>query len=152
MKCIECGHSTQEKRQERELRVDLPYHVVVRDSPLHVCPNCDAEYPGVIAPERTFEALARWIAQRPGRLHSSEVRFIRNAMGWSQEQLGRRLGVAVETISRWENAKRPVGHQSELALRFLVLAGSEVADQLDSSEDPPVRVDVTNQTDVKAAG
>jgi len=151
MKCIECGYKTKEERQERTLQLDLPYHVVVRDSPLHVCPNCGAEYPGVTAPGRTFEALARWIAQRPGRLHGSEVRFIRNAMGWSQEQLGRRLGVAVETISRWENAKRPVGHQSELALRFLVLAGSEVADQLDSSKGPPVRVDVTNLAEIKAA-
>ena len=151
MRCIECGHQTEEKHQERELMLDLPYHVVVQDSPLQVCLNCGAEYAGVVAPERTFQALALWIVQRPGRLHGTEVRFIRNAMGWSQEQLGRRLGVAVETISRWENSKKPLGYQSELALRFLVLAGSEVADQLDSSEEPPVRLDVTNQTEIKAA-
>ena len=151
MKCIECGHATEQRVQARELQLDLPYHVMVQDSPLHVCPQCGAEYPGVVAPERTFKALATWMVRRPGRLHGSEVRFIRNAMGWSQDQLGRRLGVAIETISRWENAKKPVGYQSELALRFLVLAGDELADSLDSSEDPPFRIDVTNQTEIKAA-
>ena len=151
MKCIECGHETEGRLQDRELRLDLPYHVVVADSPVLVCPNCGAEYPGMSAPAATFASLARWIAQRPGRLQASEVRFLRNALAWSQGELGRRLGVAPETISRWENGKKPVGYQSELALRFLVIAGTKVADQLDSTEGPPARVELGSDSKVKVA-
>lgn len=151
MKCIECGGTTEARQQSRELQLDLPYNVVVHDAPVEVCPNCGAEYGGIAAPQRTFHAVADWIARRPGRLHGSEVRFLRNTMGWSQEQLGRRLGVAMETVSRWENARKPVGYQSELALRFLILVGDAVADQLSSDGDLPVRVEVENDAVVKAA-
>lgn len=152
MKCIECGHQTQEEKEDRELKLGLPYHVVARDNSVHVCPNCSARYPSLVAPQVTMESIASWIARRPGRLHGSEIRFVRNALGWSQELLGRRLGVAPETISRWENLKKPVGYQSELAIRFLVLAGSEIADALDSGSDLPAEVHVTGQQDVRAAG
>lgn len=150
MKCIECGTQTETREQSRELQLDLPYHVIVHDSPVEVCPNCGAEYAGVKAPAQTFKAVADWIARRPGRLHGSEVRYLRNTMGWSQEQLGRRLGVTVETISRWENARKPVGYQSELALRFLILVGDDVADQLSSGDGLPARVELENDTVVKA--
>ena len=151
MKCIECGHQTEIRHEDRRLDLGLPYHVVAKGAPVHVCQSCGASYAGLQAPRATLNALAQWIARRPARLHGSEIRFIRNAMGWSQDQLGRRLGVAVETISRWENSKKPVGYQSELALRFLVLAGGEVAERIDSGADLPSRVDVDNAQVVEAA-
>jgi DNA-binding transcriptional regulator YiaG len=152
MKCIACGHQTQEQVEDRELQLGLPYHVVAKDSPVHVCVECGARYAGFKAPASTLRSLATWVVQRPGRLHGTEIRFIRNSRGWSQEQLGRRLGVAAETISRWENSKKPVGYQSELALRFLVLAGNEVADQLDSDAGPPARVEFMDDMVIKAVG
>lgn len=151
MKCIECGHQTEAREEDRELVLGLPYHVVVSGAPVHVCPNCGARYPGLRAPQASLESLARWIVQRPGRLQASEVQFIRHTLGWSQEQLGRRLGVTVETISRWENGKRPLGYQSELALRFLVLAGDEVAERLDTETDLPATVRVTDDEVTEAA-
>ena len=151
MKCIECGTQTNDRLLDRELMVELPYRVVLRDSPAAVCPKCGEEYVGIQSPTETFLGLAQWIAKRPGRLHCSEVRFIRNALAWTQEQLGRKLGVAPETVSRWENGKKPVGYQSELALRFLVLVGSEVADQLDSTQDTPTKVEIGPGEEVRAA-
>ena len=151
MKCIECGAQTEERVIDRELQVALPYRVVLRDAPAAICPDCGEEYVGIRDPISTFMGLAQWIARRPGRLHGSEVRFIRNALAWTQEQLGRKLGVAPETVSRWENGKKPVGYQSELALRFLVLVGSQVADQLDSTQDVPARVEIGPGDDVRAA-
>jgi len=145
MKCIECGTRAESQQEDRELTLGLPYPVVVKDAPVHVCPACGARYHGLRTPTAIMETLAHWIARRPGRLHGTEVRFLRNALAWSQEQLGRRLGVTVETISRWENSRSPVGYQSELALRFLVLAGGEIAEQLDSGIAPPSRVDVIDQ-------
>ena len=152
MKCIECGSQTVSETASRELRADLPYKVILHEAPREVCPNCGETYDGIQAPAETFLGLAQWIARRPGRLHGSEVRFIRNALAWTQEQLGRKLGVAPETISRWETSKKPVGYQSELALRFLVLAGSKVADQLGSTQDLPGQVEIGPGDQVRAAG
>ena len=152
MKCIECGTQTVGESTTRELRADLPYRVILRDAPREVCPGCGEIYDGMKAPAETFLSLAQWIARRPGRLHGSEVRFIRNALAWTQEQLGRKLGVAPETISRWETASKPVGYQSELALRFLVLVGSQVADQLDSTQDLPGQVEIGPGDQIRAAG
>jgi len=151
MKCIACGHETDARKEDRKLDLGLPYHVVAKGAPVHVCSNCGARYPGIQAPLAALNALALWIARRPARLHGSEVRFVRNALGWSQEQLCHRLGVTVETISRWENSKKPIGYQSELALRFLVLAGSEVAERIDSDAELPSRVDVLDTRVVEAA-
>lgn len=152
MKCIECGAQTQMQARDRDLVLDLPYTVVLRSAPLEVCLACGEEYEGVTCAAETMLGLAHWIAKRPGRLHGSEVRFIRNALAWTQEQLGRKLGVAPETVSRWETSKKPVGYQSELALRFLVLVGSQVADRLDSTQGVPSRVDINPGEDIRAAG
>lgn len=152
MKCIECGTETEGQRRDREMLLDLPYKVVVQDAPFEKCPNCGAEYEGLENPTETLAVLARWISRRPGRLHGTEVRFIRNSLAWTQAQLGRKLGVAPETVSRWETSSKPVGYQSELALRFLVLAGSQVADQLDSTEDVPGFVSIGPGEVIKAAG
>lgn len=36
---------------------------------------------------------------------SQKVRDTRNALGWSQEELARNLGVSFATVNRWENNK-----------------------------------------------
>ena len=85
MKCIECGHQTTAGQEDRELQLGLPYHVVVVGAPLHVCPNCGARYPGLLAPQASLASLACWIARRPGRLVPAELQFLRHALCWSQE-------------------------------------------------------------------
>ena len=44
----------------------------------------------------------------------SRIKILRQQLGISQEELGRRLGVSVVTINRWE---REVNQPSPLALR-----------------------------------
>ncbi len=152
MKCIVCGHQTDEHREARDLRLAQPYGVVAEGNPVHVCPRCGARCPALLAPATTLESLARWTARRAGGLHGTELWFVRDAMGRSQEQLGRRVGVAPETMSWWEDLKRPVGYQSELALRFPILAGSAVAEALDAEVELPDQVHVIDEQDVTAAG
>ena len=152
MKCITCGQQAELHHEDRPLQLGLPYTVIAQNSPVYVCPGCGARYPALAAPRQTLTAIAQWIVRRPGRLAGAEIRFLRNVLAWSQEELGTQLGVAVETISRWENEKKPIGHQSELALRLLVLLGSEVAEQLNLPAAPPQRLLVSDGQIVSAAG
>ncbi len=139
MKCIECGHQTDEHREARELRLGQPYGVVAESNSVHVCARRPARCPALAGPAATMESLARWMARRKGRLHGTEAGFTGNAMCWSQEQLGRRPGVAPETNSRWEELKEPVGYPLELSLRFSFLMGGRWPTRLMSRWSYPLK-------------
>jgi putative zinc finger/helix-turn-helix YgiT family protein len=151
MKCMECGQETRSHRGERELNLGLPYRVVVQDAPFETCVGCGEVYSGLDAPVQTMELVAKWVAERPGRLEPSEVRFLRNASGHTQEEFGQLLGVAAETISRWENGKQALGQQSELTLRMAVLVPAAVLEGVQKETAPPTQIDVSDRKVVLAS-
>jgi transcriptional regulator with XRE-family HTH domain len=53
-------------------------------------------------------ASAEWFAGR--------LRELREAAGWTQEQLAERVGVKREAVARWEAGKREPGWSNVLAL------------------------------------
>lgn len=65
-------------------------------------------------------AVARCLL--PARLRGAEMRAIRRIAGWTAAELAGRLGekTSVETISRWENEKQPMGGYVEKVLRLVV--------------------------------
>jgi DNA-binding transcriptional regulator YiaG len=56
-----------------------------------------------------------------GPVHGEAFKFMRKAMGMPATELGELLGVAAETISRWETGAREVDRGAWLALGSLVL-------------------------------
>jgi DNA-binding transcriptional regulator YiaG len=65
-------------------------------------------------------AIASLLAQE-GPVDGESFRFMRGALGIAARALAPLLGVAHETISRWENAARDVDRAAWLALGDLVL-------------------------------
>jgi DNA-binding transcriptional regulator YiaG len=53
----------------------------------------------------------------------AEIKALREAAGLSQQDLAERLGVAVETVSRWENGRLGFRKMSELALKAALKGG-----------------------------
>ena len=51
---------------------------------------------------RADEQIARALRNHLGLLSADQIRTNREQLGLNQRQLAERLGVAVETISRWE--------------------------------------------------
>jgi transcriptional regulator with XRE-family HTH domain len=51
----------------------------------------------------------------------AELRQMREAAGLSQEELGRRLGIAPNTIARWERGELTMRHPGLLRLALLRL-------------------------------
>jgi len=72
-----------------------------------------------------IEALNRTIAaalvNKSGRLAAQEVRFLRRVLGWSGKDLASRIGVAPETVSRWENGALSIGETPDKLLRMFVV-------------------------------
>ena len=58
-------------------------------------------------------------------MEAGELKRWREANGYSQARLAKALGVAVMTVSRWENRTRSIPSFLHLALRCLELEGGD---------------------------
>jgi putative transcriptional regulator len=98
------------------------------------CTNRDCEAHGATVPvipnvEGLHSALARAIIEQRTRLSGEEVRFLRTHLGFRGVDFARVMGVAKETVSRWENDPNdPIGPQADRALRLLVFTQKPVSD------------------------
>lgn len=51
-------------------------------------------------------------------MSGDEARALREARGLSQRELAGLLGVAANTVARWERGELPILRKTELAIRF----------------------------------
>ena len=101
-RCPECG--------QREVRpATVAYTTEIQhDGRLYTVQIPDLRVPrcGVcgelVFDTRADEQIAQELRSQLGLLSASQIRANREELGLSQRQLAERLGVAVETISRWE--------------------------------------------------
>jgi putative zinc finger/helix-turn-helix YgiT family protein len=101
--CPECGqkevrpatvpHVSQIRHDGRLYTVELPALRVPR------CKSCGELIFDIDADEQIHQALREQL----GLLSPEQIRGNREELGVSQRELAEQLGVAVETISRWEN-------------------------------------------------
>lgn len=99
------------------------------------CLECGAKAVSIPAIARLHELLARTIARSVPRLSANEIRFLRKFLGWSGKDFAGKIGVSVETVSRWENAREAMGVPAERLLRALVLRSGPDRKALDRIED-----------------
>ena len=121
-RCETCGGPLKRVllREYRDPRLGLP-GVVVLDAVEELrCAKCRTvagigfpNLPGLFA----AAAVARIL--NPTKLSGEELRSLRRALDMTGKQLAAALGVRLETVSRWENNKEPMGPTSEKLLRIL---------------------------------
>ncbi len=56
----------------------------------------------------------------------AQIRTAREARGWTQLQLAEAIGVAFETVCRWEQGKLGLRRTSEVALRAVLTSDKEL--------------------------
>jgi DNA-binding transcriptional regulator YiaG len=66
----------------------------------------------VVVAFRSKQELVVVTAWRSG-FTGEEVRFLRKSLGWSGSDFAKHMGVAEETVSRWENDAAPIGPQAD---------------------------------------
>lgn len=101
-RCPECGkkevrpatvaHTSQIRHDGRVYAIEIPRLRV---------PRCDA-CGELVFDNDADEQIALALRQHLGLLSGEQIRTNREALGLSQRNLAEHLGVAVETISRWE--------------------------------------------------
>ena len=102
-RCLECGkkevwpavvsHTSEIRHDGRLYTVKVPKLRVPR------CKACGE----LIFENDADEQIASALREQLGLLSPEEIRGNRDKLGLSQRELAEHLGVAVETISRWEN-------------------------------------------------
>jgi putative zinc finger/helix-turn-helix YgiT family protein len=92
------------------------------------CRNCGESMVAIPHIEELHRALAMTLIRQTGRLAPSEIRFLRKWLGWSGVDFASHMGVAPETVSRWESMEnpKPMGGTAERLLRLAVAHGQPI--------------------------
>jgi len=133
-KCTECGGAMASTREDRPYS-KLPGVLLCGVEVLR-CPKCGESEVVIPKPNQLGDLLAQHLIEKRDRLVGAEIRFLRAHLNLSGVELARRMGVAPETVSRWENGKDAMGPVADRLLRLMV-SGDTPAETLADIGDEP---------------
>ena len=93
------------------------------------------EYLSVTKMEELHQAIGRHLVMCRKGLAPKEIRFLRNTMGLTQEELAERLGNNAQSVARWEKGECEVPGPSEKLLRLIFIAHFMTDDELAALRD-----------------
>ena len=114
--------------------------MVLVDVKIRTCAECGFGSVAIPKLARLHEALAVSLSKATHQLSPGEIRFLRKYLGWSGQDFARHFGVSPETVSRWENGKKPMGATAERLLRMSALT-------LDPVQEYPLPDSITKRSD-----
>jgi putative zinc finger/helix-turn-helix YgiT family protein len=119
MKCLSCGGSMTTKREAYKYAESGLSCVTLLGMEVSRCAGCGESEVAIPAIEVLHRAIVRVILLKPERLVPEEIRFLRKHLGLLQAELAAHLGVAVESVSRWESGKQQMDVPTDKLLRML---------------------------------
>ena len=128
MRCVQCGGPMVVTGDTHRYDESGLPDVVLKGVETRSCKNCGEREVAIPNIEGLHRALAQALICRASLLTGAEVRFLRKFLGYSGQDFARLMGVTAETVSRWENGKKPLGPVADRTLRLLVLLGHPVED------------------------
>ena len=120
MKCPECGAGMRTKRENYRYHECGLKNVTLVGLEVTRCSRCGNFEVAIPRIEALHRLIARALIEKTTRFRGEEVRFLRKSLGWSGGGFARHMGVAEETVSRWENDATPIGPQADRLLRLMV--------------------------------
>ena len=122
MKCVMCDNQKPLKSKSvtmkyKECGLD---NVTLHGVAIHRCNQCGEEYYGFGDLEQLHTIIARVLVFKKDLLDGKELRFLRTYLGFSSSVFAERVGIAKETLSRFENKKQPITKTFDLLVRALV--------------------------------
>ena len=123
MKCPECGTPMKTRKENYHYDECGLTYVTLVGVEVTRCPSCDNYEISIPRLEDLHRLLAKVLIEKSTRFTGEEVRFLRKSLGWSGSDFAKHMGVAEETVSRWENDAAPIGPQADRLVRFLVAQG-----------------------------
>ena len=128
MLCTSCNYRGPMETRIGEYEYRSLPGTILQDVEFSMCPKCGAEAVTLVAIEELDEELASLVVKKRSPLSPDEFRFLRKFLGWSSKDTAKRMGVAAETVSRWEKGKMAIGETADRLLRMFVMFTSPVDD------------------------
>jgi putative zinc finger/helix-turn-helix YgiT family protein len=154
MKCEECGGPIIiEHNAVRRYEIGGLPHVELHGVETTRCSTCGKESIAIPRIAQLHRALAHEFVQQKRMLAPVEIRFLRKHIGLSGTDFAQRMGVARETVSRWETGATQMGAVADRLLRLLVViheptesyAVEDLLKELDDMPAPDHLLSVTMQ-------
>ncbi len=121
MTCIQCGGKLTMKRENYRYTACGLSNVTLIGVGVRRCSKCGDHEVVIPRIEELHRVLAAAVVRQVSRLTKDEIRFLRKYLGYSGVDFAKIVGVAAETISRWENGKEKIGSSAEKLIRMLVV-------------------------------
>lgn len=122
MICDDCGGQIgTEDNAVRRYGIGGLSHVELHGVEVTRCEQCGKEGMAIPRIGQLHRVLAGTFVKQRRMLAPAEVRFLRKHMGLSMADFAATMGVARETVSRWETGSHPMGAVADRLLRLLVL-------------------------------
>ena len=94
-------------------------HVFTADLPARVCAGCGTSYFADLVVDQ-FDTLVAAKLAEAGVTEPEALKFMRKVTGLQGKEFAELLAVRPETVSRWEQGKRPIDRATYAILRQLV--------------------------------
>lgn len=120
LSCAFCGSEIVVGREDHPYREAGLHHLTLVDVQVSRCSGCPYYRLGVKEPEALHRAIAERLIAGTKRLTGPQVRYLRKCLVLSETDLARRMGVTIETVSRWEHGTREFKGPAERLLSLMV--------------------------------
>ena len=117
-RCPNCGATRVQSRVVRRKR-HVAGHIFIGALPARVCARCAASYFDDLTVGE-FDVLVAAKLAEAGLTDPEALQFMRKATGLQGKEFAELLAVRPETVSRWEQGKRPVDRATYALIRQLV--------------------------------
>jgi putative zinc finger/helix-turn-helix YgiT family protein len=120
--CDDCGRPvTTEHDAVRRYDIGGLPHVELHGVEVTRCAACGKEGIAISRIDQLHRVLAEAFVTERRMLAPVEIRFLRKHIGLSAGDFAQRMGVARETVSRWETGTNTMGAVADRLLRLLVV-------------------------------
>ena len=121
MNCGQCGGPTTTARENFHYTASGPPNVTLIGVQVTRCSKCRASEVEIPRIEELHRTIAGAVVAKRAPLAPAEVRFLRKWLGWSGVDFAAHMGVAPETVSRWEKGNLGMGASADRLLRLMVV-------------------------------
>lgn len=92
-----------------------------------VCSVCGRQSAEIPAIAELFSAIARAVVRKRQTLTGADIKFLRKQMGMKTADFAAAIGVARESVSRWENGHKDPQESADRLIRitYSILSGDE---------------------------
>lgn len=149
MNCPTCASTMKVNRENYNYSACGLPHVTLKNVEVRRCAECGEDEVVIPKIDQLHQVIAMAVITKRSRLTATEVKFLRKYLGWSGVDFAQHMGVAPETVSRWENEREPIGGIADRLLRLMVATRAPARDySLDTlveleDEAAPTRLKLT---------